>query len=59
MRAVLGDFNFDHNLNRDEAGFTLRAGPPPPAPVPLNLINGTARADAVRGTAAADAIRGL
>ncbi len=70
VRGVLGSFAFDHDLNWDEAGFTFSAGPPPdgggnnlppppPLPPPLNVINGTSRADTLNGTAAADAIRGF
>ncbi|MGB8813234.1 MAG: M10 family metallopeptidase C-terminal domain-containing protein [Paracoccaceae bacterium] len=70
VRGVLNSFAFDHDLNWDEAGFTITAGPPPdggnndtapppPPPPPLVVINGTTRADVLNGTAAADAIRGF
>ncbi len=70
VRAVLGSFAFDHDLNWNEAGFTLTAGPvangggdnvpppPPPPPLPL-LINGTARADTLVGTNARELLRGF
>lgn len=65
---VLGSFAFDHDLNWDEAGFTITAGPvangggddvPPPPPPPPVIINGTSRADTLVGTAGRDAIRGF
>lgn len=70
VRGVLGSFEFDHDLNWNEAGFVISAGPPPdgggndvppppPPPPPLNIINGTSGADVLRGTAVADAIRGF
>lgn len=70
VQAVLSSFTFDHDLNWDEAGFAITAGPPPdgggnnippppPPPPPLVILNGTSRADVLTGTAAADAIRGF
>jgi RTX calcium-binding nonapeptide repeat (4 copies) len=62
--AVLGSFAFDHDLNWDEAGFTLTSvgtggDVPPPPPPPLNPIDGTSQADRLIGTAGRDAIRGF
>jgi RTX calcium-binding nonapeptide repeat (4 copies) len=67
---VLSSFAFDHDLNWNEVGFTLTAGPvangggddvppPPPPPPPVNFINGTSRADRITGTDGRDGIRGF
>lgn len=70
VAGVLNSFAFDHDLNWNEVGFTLTAGPltdgggddvppPPPPPPPPVVINGTSRADVLVGTAGRDAIRGF
>jgi RTX calcium-binding nonapeptide repeat (4 copies) len=61
--AVLGSFAFDHDLDWDEAGFTLTSvgtggDVPPPPPPPLNAVDGTSGADRLTGTTGRDAIRG-
>ncbi len=70
VTGVLNSFAFDHDLDWDDVGFTLAAGPlpdggnndvppPPPPPPPLVRLDGTSRADRLTGTDAAEAIRGF